>query len=1190
MKKTIFILAGVLVLALGAAVAAPQFIDWDKHKPKIQSAISEFTGYEVRFGGKVDLAVLPFPHVVVEKLSVKVPGAENDVVALNRAEINVALVPLFGGEVSVSSVSLIDPVIYLEIAKDGRKLWMTDKLNAATAAKNAAGSPESAAERSAMGKLALNRVEVKNGTLKYVDGVKGKVTAVEKINTVLSADTLSGPFRGNGDITLNGKLFNFDFQSGRMDTAAKTVALNATIRAAGVSTVYAGLVGTGGGADIQGEIKVEAANISSTLSDLSGKPSTLPPVPANLQGILTAKGEQAEIKSVRLVVGDLQVTGSAGIANLGGKSGTTKLTAMLESKTPFKAEGLIPGKSIKTVKAFGDKDSPKAGAIKTFIPESITLPMAIDVDIQGKLAGLSYKGAEFGDVSFQLQKTGSDITLTEGIGKMPGGGKLISKSTITFASVSQGKDKSGIVYSDPIITFDMNGNANAPGKLLSPFLPEATVKSMQPMFRDPITVAAKGAVYPHRVDIDTGSIGLGKTVVGLGKSVYRLDPDGKNDLSLTVTGQDINVDYFTGNKVAPKPEDKVQETAVTAPAAKKPTAQVMQDAVKKLNLPVDLTLKADIKGVTMQGVTYQGLAFDGSLKGNAVDIKSVTLTDSEGDVMQASGTIKDLKNLAGVDISVGGKTRDANAFLSSLRVDTKKLPKDMGPLDLKVSLVGEKPESLAFTALAKTLDGEGQANGLLLNAMSSKPAVDKLSFRVKHPNFEKLMQKFNPAYKAGVGINKDMEVSANINLEKGVYSLSGLDARLGGMTLTGQVKADTSGTKPDIVAQFNAGTIPLDILSGKDRTGKTSATAPKTGGTTGGDVRWSRNAINTAWMHAFNLDLKVNAKSVEYGNWKLDDTVLAVNLKDGAMTLSQMDAKVYGGTMSLSANVKTSAKDRDPVVFDMKSKFDNVGLEQLASSFSGARVIKARGNVLLDLSAHSTGISPAALIGALAGSGNINGKNIVLEGFDLAAMSRSLVSTTKVFDNVAGLARASTAGGETAFDKIEGPFTISEGIINFDNLLMTGPAATVANKGQVNLPRWVIDMNSTIDLVTPEDAPNLTVRFQGPLDNPGNTFVGSAMESYIQTRMNQKLQKVIDEKLGDKNPELNKLLNNVLGGGSAPAPKQAPVQQAPVEQVPPAQEPAAGEVPQPAPQPAPAKQPSPEEQLINDAIQGLFGQ
>ncbi len=1187
MKKLLIGLVVVVVIVFGAAIVAPGMIDWEQHKPKIQTAIHDATGYEVNFGGPIRLAVLPFPHVAFENLAIRVPvsaaSAETrDLLTLKKAEVSVALAPLFRGEVSINSVNLVDPVVRMEIARDGRKLWMTDILQARTAKDSDPATPEKSAAGTQT-KLALQKVQIENGHFLYGDAAKGTQQEIHNVNAVLSADSLSGPFKGNGDLVWNEQKIAFDIQSGRIDKTAQTISIqaNAKLPANGTVLIYSGVVGTAGLLDLQGETSLESANLSATLAALTGKPSALAPLPFTMRGLLTARPERADLKNMQMSFGGLKADGSVGVANLQAKGGPVQVNAVLKSDSVLKAEDLMPVKSVKTVKAAANNDAPKVGGIKSFLPQTLKFPVPMDIKADIALAGLSYKGTEFGDVTLGLDKKAGTIKITENVGKMPGGGTFGAKSELVFASVSQGADKSGTVYSDPALTYEIKGNSGAPGRFLSPLIPETTIKSMQPLFKDPISIAAKGRITPVRAAIDSGSVSLGKTAFTLGASSYTIDPVGRDDVLLTLSGQDINLDHFSGKKAESPTETKVQ-TAVPA----KPAGQVLQETLKKLDLPVDLTLKANLKNVTMQGVAYSALSVDGALSGGALDLKSAALTDAEGDVMRASGTVKAIHKLSGIDMTFGGKTGDAIAFLSSFKVDTSKLPQDFGPLDLSVLLSGENPESLAFNANAKALGGEGQANGLLLGVLADKPAVDKLSLRVTHPNFEQLAQKFNPSYKAGVGIRKDMDVYTNINLEGDTYTFSGLKAMLAGMDMTGTIKAKTGGAKPDVTAALVAGTIPLDILSGKNRTAKTSANAAKvtTGATN--DVRWSRNAINTSLLHAFNLDLKVNAKRVEYGNWVLDDTILGVTIKDGVMNVGQMDAKVYGGNMVLTANVRSSGKDRDPLSFTVKSDFQDVGLEQLASSFSGARVIKARGNVTLGLEASSTGISPAALISALTGKGNVNGRNVVIEGFDLAAMSRSLVSTTKVIDNITGLAGSAFSGGETAFEKVEGPFTIAEGVIHFDNLAMTGTTANIANRGQISLPRWFIDMNSTIDLATPEDAPNLDIRFQGPLDNPGNTFAGNAMESYVNTRVNQKLQKM----LGDKNPELNSLLNTVLGGGAAPAPAPTPAPVATPEATPAQEEQIAPSSGDAAPAPAPEqKQLSTEEQIMKGVLEGIMG-
>lgn len=1201
MNKYAIGLGVFIVLVLGAALAAPGMIDWDKHKPKIEQAIEDATGYDVAFGGPIKLAVLPFPHVVIEQLAVKIPagstgGEAVDLATLKKADVAVALLPLFTGEVSVNSVSLIEPVIKLQVARDGRQLWMTETLQKKGQA-GAKSAPATPAERARGKKIALKKLEIENGTLIYSDSRTGKTQSLEKLNALVSADSLSGPFKVNGSTVWQGQTVDIEIQSGRIDDVAKTLALQASlvIPAADTSVTYSGVAGTNGGIDLQGETELKTANISAAMTALSGQASTLPPLPLSLQGLLTVKPDRADIKTLKVKLDSMEASGALAATNLKGENGPISVTANLESSGTVKLDGFMPVKSVKTVKAAEDKDSPKAPeAAQAFIPEIIKLPMPIDLNVNIKMAGAAYKDTTFGNIQIGIQKTGGQIVINESIGQMPGGGTLTSKSLMSFASSSQGGEKAGLIYSDPTITFDVKGDSKAPGKLLSAFLPASTIKSMQPLFKDAIALSAKGAVRPTQVLVDSGSFTLGKTALNLGASSYTLDKTGRDDVVLAVSGQDINIDYFMGEKTAPSAEDKVQ-TAEAVPS--KPAAQALQESLKKLNLPVDMTLKADLSNVTMQSVTYSALHIDGTLKGNALNLTGASLTDPEGNVMQAAGTVKDISTLTGVDATLSGKTSDAIAFLSSFKMDTSKLPKDFGPLDLSVSLMGEKPDNLAFKANAKAMDGEGQANGVLVNALSDKPGVDKLSLSIKHPNFERMMQKFNPSYKAGVGMNKNVDVFANINQDADGYTLSGLRANIGSMSLTGDVSAKTGGAKPDIKANIVADNIPLDILSGKDKgqKGNAGGTTTVTGSQGSGGGKWSRNAINAAWMHKFNLDLKVNAKSIEYGNWLLQNAAVVSTLKDGTMTIGEAKADVYGGKMDLTATAKSASAEKGaPVTFNVKSAFNDVGLEPLAASFSGARPIKARGNVSLTLDAQSTGISPSALISALSGKGSINGKNIVMEGFDLAAISRSLVSTTKVADNVTGLAKAAKAGGETAFDTIDGPFTITEGVIAFPNLAMKGPSASVSNVGQISLPRWTIDMNTTIDLAEPPDAPNLAVRFQGPLDKPGNTFASNAMESYIQSRVTDKVQKVIGEKLGDKlggQPELNNLLNGVLGGGQAKAPAPAPTP-APA-QAEPQIAPSSGEsapAAETAPAPVPEKKQSTEKEMLNNVLQGIIGQ
>ncbi len=152
------------------------------------------------------------------------------------------------------------------------------------------------------------------------------------------------------------------------------------------------------------------------------------------------------------------------------------------------------------------------------------------------------------------------------------------------------------------------------------------------------------------------------------------------------------------------------------------------------------------------------------------------------------------------------------------------------------------------------------------------------------------------------------------------------------------------------------------------------------------------------------------------------------------------------------------------------------------------------------------GGSPASLIAGLSGKGKADGKNLVFEGFDLAGLSRTLAApSSSVLGNITSALNSTMQGGTTSFDTIDSTFTIAQGIVTINPLNLTGKDANVASPGTINLPQWKIDMEATITLATPKDAPPLKVQFKGPLDQPGKAFGQSVLNSYLKSNVQTQL-------------------------------------------------------------------------------------
>ena len=161
----------LVVLVAGAAVVLPQFISVDTYKDKLVAEVKSATGRDLKISGPVHLSVLP--HLAIDAAQVSFSNAagaqSKDMMTLGSLQVEVELLPLLQKTVVVDRFVLKDPVIALEVDKQGKPNWdfstgkpVTTAAAPATGAKPAAGG---GADLSALGGLHLGDVRLENGTI-----------------------------------------------------------------------------------------------------------------------------------------------------------------------------------------------------------------------------------------------------------------------------------------------------------------------------------------------------------------------------------------------------------------------------------------------------------------------------------------------------------------------------------------------------------------------------------------------------------------------------------------------------------------------------------------------------------------------------------------------------------------------------------------------------------------------------------------------------------------------------------------------------------------------------------------------------------------------------------------------------------------------------------------------------------------
>lgn len=206
LKGLIYAGLGLAVLAVGAALLAPRFIDWKSYTAEIEAEASRLTGHKVIIGGALDLDLLPSPSLTAEDVTVAGAPGTAPLARIGRLDIKVALLPLLAGRVEATSVVLVEPRITLAGGN-----W-----KAAPVGKTAGGAKSAAGDAGGDLSFSLKDVRLRDGTVSIAR--KGAPPAVaRKIDMRLSAETLQGPFRGAGTLTAGKLPLRVEFSAARAE-------------------------------------------------------------------------------------------------------------------------------------------------------------------------------------------------------------------------------------------------------------------------------------------------------------------------------------------------------------------------------------------------------------------------------------------------------------------------------------------------------------------------------------------------------------------------------------------------------------------------------------------------------------------------------------------------------------------------------------------------------------------------------------------------------------------------------------------------------------------------------------------------------------------------------------------------------------------------------------------------------------
>lgn len=1159
-KRLLVIVGSVLATIVIALLVIPSFIDWSKYQSIAQEKLRASTGYDLKIGGAFRMAILPSPHASAGNVIVSKPGKNDVFITLDNADVRLAFFPLLVGKIQVASITLDKPVVNLVDYKDGSDNWKpvstqtntTPQTPAAAAPKDEDGAP-----------IAINGLRVKDGKVILRDETSGKAQTIGIKDLSVKADTLSGPFDGDGKISYNEAMFDISVTTGGY-RRGETLPVQLEVKDADgrAELKWSGVVATGEPKELQGEMAAAFSDLPGLLAD-AGIPASIPPIggKTQLSGMLTLNPDKLSLTNGNLQIGNTKFAARVDAQGLKTDSKTIAATFstadVLDVDTLMEVADQTVEENKKAEEKAEKKTAPAKSSVQPFLPENFSLPTDLKADVTLRAKGLRYEKKETGAFEGRVTIAGGKGDLHITVDNIPGGGDISVAGSLA--------DKAGL-----------------DGTLI------ASIDSVKTVLVDWLDVVDAKTLnnpgMPRRIDADVGFKVAGYNATATFKPLSLGETKLNGTLTYTRASRPIVTAKLDGNVFtlpgAKAEASKGEEKSTNEKAGETPKASDFKFDAPQLpfDLKFDVNLGRLVKGdLVMSDVKAAG----------TYDNKSLTLTSGgaslNGGALSATGRIADLKDMSGIDGQAGLTTSDLESFVLAMTGKPLTFKQKIGAFSGTAKVKGDRKQM--------AVDANAQARGYMISASGTldDPFAPDLpgtmNIRIRHNNFVEAVRVFSPGFGSGTG-GGGIDIGGTAKISGKVYEFADMKGMIGGSDIAGAVKADLSGAVPSVSANIVSKKLDVGSLVGVNSkspsAGGNSAVGGGESGPTSMGSHWSREPLDTGFMKSIALDLKIDAQTLTYGTWVLNDAKAGVDLKNGALKVAPLSGGLYGGSLDANLSAQTVG-DKSPLALNFKGDVNDVAIGPFLQALTSSSKKKADGTGSLNFEIKGSGTSAASLVASLAGSANVKTKTLTVYGIDLDKLAANMV---EAFDGgwkgvLAGVTTQGFAGGNTAFKDVDHTFPIAAGDMTIDKFRMetTSSNAILLANGAVSFGRWYMDINSTVQVTQPKDVPVIGLRLYGPLDSPQKSVNSQAIDNLIRGKVGDKVQDLVNDKLkGTKAGEaINQFLPGLLGKESAPAPA-TPEPAAQPEAVP------AAPAPEPEPEP---EQKSPEQQLFEGVLDKL---
>lgn len=1118
------------MLALTAALVAPYFVDWTSYRADFEREASRILGREVRVEGSAKARLLPFPSVTFT--DVVVAGVEDGPPAMTveTFSMDAELAPFMRGDVHIFDMRLVRPSVTIDVAADGTFDWAVRP------------SVPIGAQH-----ISVEKLTITEGKVSVRHASSGRTHRLTEINADISARALTGPWRMDGSLRLDGMLTAVSVSTGPLDADGSM-----RLRIEAAPERYPFTLETDGstrigedGVRYTGQFRLNADPRTAPRGDAVTEEEQEEAPAYRVSGGFEFDHEALSVEEFRFETGPLEdpytADGSARFAlgaeprfdiiadgaqirfedatseAAGGVSLQTRLVVLreflldmprpaIDGRIEVKLPAIVAGDT--TVRDVELVASPANGGWN-IASLAATLPGRSTLEADGMLSVGDTLGFDGSLLLAVAQPSGFAAWLSrdvdEAIRRLPAAGfsadVQLSEERQTFRNLElvlgaakfRGEiDSRTPADARPSMSLRLDGDkldVEGMAAFASLFVGEGGATRLAERDLDfeivagPVTVAGLTAeTLDTALRLKEGTLEIDRLSIG-----------GLANANVSATGtiRDVGVDP-TGNIDATIISSDLSPLAETL-RQRFPQNAVVREIVRRAGLYPGLLEDASIKVIASLAANE-----DGS-KGLAASATG----EAGGTRFTLAATSADSRlPLDEAEVTVELTARSAEAAALYALYGLPSLPLDMaGAAETELLFEGVPVEggSTRFRFFGEGLDLRFEGRTAL--AQDGFSANGKAT--VSADNLQPWLTTAGVAL-PGMAFGLPAEASATLDVSRGVLVLSGIEGKVAGSTVSGDINAQMKDGLPHLTGALSLGS--FDLYPVAEMAVGSAALIPDAGG-------WPTTPFAQKVATPVTIDLEITTEQLGLGTLgSAREARLTLRIGRQGVSVANATGEFRGGKLSGFIDFRNDG---------------GTGLLSGQMKLTDADISRVLGDVGLsgtaDLTATVTasGKSVDGVVAALAGSGTAHARDLVIDGVAPDALPALLRKAETFGPEIDATATASFApeivrqGRFAAEGEADIAFTIANGTVRAPPIRLETDGAAMTVDLRADLPDATVSADATLTYEAGADAlvgSEPTVRFAaaGPLDDIGVLVDTDPLAQFLTQRALEREQQRVE--------------------------------------------------------------------------------